>query len=383
MKGQAYTFIVMLIVIPVFLFITGFLASTRDITIQRADRIIADQMSQVARNVEDDFERAVQTVGRRALLAETNYVLLTGSPVDDAAFRMEELMINGSLFGNVSVIMFNNTLPYWRQKILSTDTGFERDIYYYKLEISNLDGFNILVSLNLDINLSHPFSVSRISKTVIKNISVSVEGLEDPLYILNSGGNVQRQIVRYPFKLFALSLFAGERTGNCTGPASFGGGSGILVTQNASNVSLAGYSGSVSETADIPSISCYSAGNPDGVGIINRTIQEQNYSDLYLDEMTGVWLLPINGGLQYYNMFSSSGPDFLARLEGRLDPSVNGLESFVMDATGIPYKPEQSRLDYQYFSNSTVQGKKVRGLPAWFRIDPAKAGKYNLTGLLE
>ena len=382
-KGQAYSVIVLLIIIPILIFILGFLSSSQDITTNRLELIVSDQMSQVAKNIEDDFSRAVQTAGRRALLAEVNRILLTGQPIDNATFRMEELMLNGSLYGNVSVIMFNNTVRDWRQKILSTPIGFERNISYYSIHIENLDGFHILVSFSLDINLSHKLSASKIQKSLLKNTSVSVIGLEDPLYVLNSAGNVQKQIMRYPYSSAALKILTGSRAGNCTGTATFqaGGGAGkILVAFNASG--QGGVDGVVAEAPDLPPVSCYSLGNANATSVVNNSIQQQNFSTIYLDQMTGVWILPLSGGLQYYNVFSSSGPDYLKRLEGRLDSSVNGLESFVMDATGIPVKPGQSRIDYKYFSNSTITGSRVRGFPQWVSIYSSIAGNYNVTELL-
>ena len=381
MKGQAYSFIVILIVIPLLIFLLGFLALSSEVSVQRTDRIVADQMSQVARNFEDDFTRAVQTSGRRALLAEINHVLLTGQPIDNSSLRTGELMLNGDLYGNFSLVMFNNTLEDWKAKILATPTGFTNNVSYSNFFIRNGDGFNLLVSLKLDINLSHTYSYSRIARSIVKEVNVSVEGLEDPLYFLNSGGSVKKQVSPYPFKSFAIKLATGTRAGNCTGPVTFGGGSGILVTQNASG--LGGYTGIVSETSDLPSVGCYSVGNANVVNIVNQTIQEQNYSTLYLDQATGVWLLPISSGLVYYNMFPSSGPDFLARLEGRLTQTAKGLESFVFDDTGITLKTGQSRVDYKYFSSSSISGSKVRGLPSWFRIDSSSGADYNVTELME
>lgn len=381
MNGQAYSFIVLLILIPVLVFLVGFLSISEESGSQRFDKLVADQLSQTTKNIEEDFIRAIETAGRRALVEQVNHVVLHGQPIDNASFRMEELMINGTLYGNISILMFNNTLEDWRQKILNTPIGFDRNISFSDLSITNLDGFHLQASLTLSFNLSHPYAPSRIEKTTRTNVSISVEELEDPLYILNSDGNSNKQILRYPHNGFAIQVLTGTRVGNCSGSVSYGGSGDILLTANASGET--GWIGVVGESADVPGVSCYSVDNPGGITELNATLGELNHSSVTLDDATGVWVIPLSDGLQYYNMFSSSGPDFLMRLEGKITSTTNGLESFVWDGLGIPSKPSQSRIDYQYFSNSTITGNTVRSFPSWFKIDPGQADDYNLTTLLE
>jgi len=389
MKGQAYSLIVILIIIPLLLFITGFMSTSENIITTRTDKVLSDQMAQLARNIEDDFVRAVKTSGRRALLSEVNTVILKGEPLSNASKGMGELMSNGSLDGNLSIIMFNNTLGDWARKINSLNVGFETNVSFGNITVKNFDGFNLLVTVNVNMDISHKFSVSRINKSIQQNITVSVEGLEDPLYILNSGGAVQKQILRYPYKSHALRLYSDSfrstrATGNCTGEVTFalgGDPNKILVVDDADG--LGGYKGIVSETANLPSVSCYSVSNTNAVARINDAINAENYSMLYLNENSGVWLLPMTSGLQFYSSFNVSGPDFLMRLEGKLDTTNNSLESFVMDAPGLPNKPAQTRLDYLYFDTPVIAGSEVDGFPSWLLVDVPSSNIYNITPLLQ
>ncbi|MBI4181578.1 MAG: hypothetical protein HY520_01265 [Candidatus Aenigmarchaeota archaeon] len=381
-RGQLYSLIVILVVIPLLVFILGYQSFTQTTITNRGDKILADQMAQVAKNTEDDFIRAVQTAGRRALLAQVNHVLQTGQPVDNATLRMQELVLNGSLYGNASIVLFNNTLADWRTRILATPIGFERNISYGQLQVQNQDGFSIRLSLLLSINLSHPYTAATVARTVAKNVSISVEGLEDPLLVLQSAGNLQRKVYRHPYGADALLLFAGARQGNCSGTAVFAeqpGGSSVLVLANISGRS--GYAGGVGETADLPGMGCYDVGTAGAVAAVNGSVLAANFSSLHLDEATGVWLLPLSGALTYYHTFPVSGPDFLGRLEGRVTGMANGLETFVPDATGITTKPGQSRVDYLYLANATTPGAGVRGFPSWFLLEAASAARYNVSGL--
>ena len=381
MKGQTYSLLAILVLIPVIIFVLGFLATSQEVTTERVDRVVGDEMAQVARNMEDDFARAVEISARRAFLSEVNQILLTGEPMDNATERTIELMTNGSLYDNLSLIMYNNTLQNWRDKILQVEVGFTKNLSYYDIGIRNIDGFNLMVTITLQINLSHQLSSSRITRVTTREVPVSIEGLDDPLYIMESNGNVKKQILKFPHNSHAIKLFTGTRLGNCTGAVTFSGPGGILVTNDATAAS--GYTGIVSETAGLPSVSCYSLNNPGAVQGTNSSIQEQNYSTLILDEFTGVWLAPMVSGLQFYSTHPSSGPDLLARLEGRLDTTENGLESFVIGEAGITEKPGQSRVDYKYFSGSVIPGNTVRWFPTWLLLDSESAGKYNLTELLE
>lgn len=183
--------------------------------------------------------------------------------------------------------------------------------------------------------------------------------------------------------------------GNCTGTATFdpaaaNPGQKILVVDNAASAP-GGFFGYVGQTPDVPAAACYVVGAANAISLVNATIIQSNYSEIYLDELTrGAWSLPVNDGIAkgYYSHFSgASGPGILGRLEGNLNATTNGLESFVdvdkMISEGAPLKsPDQSALDYLYFQNVLNAGQKVRGLPSWFRISAADAARYGLGELM-
>ena len=204
MKGQTYSLLAILVLIPVIIFVLGFLATSQEVTTERVDRVVGDEMAQVARNMEDDFARAVEISARRAFLSEVNQILLTGEPMDNATERTIELMTNGSLYDNLSLIMYNNTLQNWRDKILQVEVGFTKNLSYYDIGIRNIDGFNLMVTITLQINLSHQLSSSRITRVTTREVPVSIEGLDDPLYIMESNGNVKKQILKFQHNSHAI-----------------------------------------------------------------------------------------------------------------------------------------------------------------------------------
>jgi len=389
--GQVYSLTAVLISVPVILFIILYLTTVQTIKSDVTDLIVSDQLNQLSRGLEKDFGRAVEISGRRAVLDATNTVVTNGTYLTDSTAATEELLNNGTLNGNVSTIMFNNTIKDWVNRVMGIVTKYNIYLNNSYITISNYDGFNIQGRSILTINVSDQFNKIRIDNTFEKSILIPVTGFEDPLLLLSTNGKVSRLIKKYPYPLYTKNIVSGStRVGNCTGPVAFGGPADpnkILVNVSVGGVS--GWKGVVGETADIPAVPCYQVGAVNAVSLINSTINEINYSEIYLDQSTGVWSLPINDGITkwyYYQSSGSSGPTILERLEGKAVASTNGLESFInipdMQAAGVSTagKEDNSMVDYLYFSD--VSGPcSIRGLPSWFRIDTANRDKYNLTEL--
>ncbi len=387
-KAQLYSLIAILIVLPVSLFIGFFLNIQTNKSGFVMERIIADQEHQIAKNIEEDFGRALKIAGRRALLTAINRIIMKGEYLDNSSLRLSELMLNGSLNGTPEALMQNNTIKDWKEKLLQVDTGFVTDVNYSELKITNYDGFNIDFSAVLTINVSHPLNLSRIDKTFRKHVLVSLSGLEDPVFPLSTTGYVKRVVRRYEYPFYARKIVSGVSSGNCSGEVTFNSTSPdsekILVVHDASGVS--GFAGIVSESLNQPAVSCYIIGAANAVDLINQTIQESGYDIIHLDNLTdSVWSIPLINGIKNSKYYASKGPNFLQRLEGNLSvsPDNKGMESFVLLEPGLPVKDNQTRTDYLYFDNSTRTGcYKARWvLEDWIRMSAEEISRYNLTQL--
>jgi hypothetical protein len=378
-KGQVYSLVVLIMAVPILFFLTYYMTSVQSMKFGTSERIIADQLRETGRSIEEDFVRAVQIAGIRASLGATDYMIREGQPLDDAKLRMEELIINGTIFGNYTYVMYNNTINDWRNKIYSITPGFNLYIDYSNLSIQNYDGFHLLARVRLRFNISDKLNTAKISKNADKDIYIPLENIEDPVFPYKTYGVVPRSITFYPYPYHAIKIVTGSgSSGNCTGNVTYdpfdpSPGGKILVTLNASGIS--GFDGVVGEYSDLPSISCYVAGAINAVSLTQTLLNQSGYPELYLDQNTdGVWSLPINDALErgYYSKFSnSSGPDLLQRLEGNLSETRNGMETFVnipdLQDWGVPVKTNQISLAYLYFRTESITGTTVRGLPSWFR----------------
>jgi hypothetical protein len=385
--GQLYSVIAIMIIIPLLTFVLFSLQEYQLSSRQHIESLVADQQMQLYSNLERDFTRAVEIITKRAFLAAMNHVATTGIPLNNATAGIEELIFNGTLEGNVSVIMVGNTLIDWITKLEAIETRFAVSLHPYNLSIHNVDGFMYSAKINVIVNISDRLNTSFINRDVRKEVSFSVEGLEDPLYTLGTQGLTARNIKRYTFPHYADKIATGSGEGDCAGNVTFDpmdtDSSKILVTDNASGIS--GFAGIVAEAGDLPSVSCYLVGVTNAVNAVNDTVQQSGYYKVSIDNDTAaVWSLPLSDALHLYSHFATTnGPDYRTRLEGSLQSSSEGIETFVMQDAGIPSKPEQSRVAHLYFSNTTTTGYPVRGFPDWFRIDVSNTNKYNLDELLE
>jgi len=389
-RGQMYSIITLIIIIPVVFFISFYVTATQNIKFGTTERIVADQQHQVEQQIERDFERAVKITGRRAMLAAVNNVIITGSYLDNSTLRLDELITNSSIYGTPSIIMANNTLSEWKSRMLQQNHSFLVDMDFSGPVIRNHDGINIKISLLFTVNISDSLNKSRIDRTVWKDVIVSVDGIEDPVFPLSTSGYVKKVVKEYRFPYYTKKIQGTMNYGNCSGNATYSStdpqaASKILVVENTtgiSNPTLQGFMGVVSEeneNLNSKGVSCFVSG---AAGALQNISQN---ATVYIDNLTAsAWLLPINQGAEGTYYYRGKGPNFLQRLEGNLSesPDGKGLESFVPDEIGIPDKPMQTRVDYLFFSNQTYNGcRKARWTEDWLRLQPSEIDRYNLTEL--
>jgi hypothetical protein len=299
-------------------------------------------------------------------------------------------MTNSTLYGSPNALMGGNTLPDWRDKILSQSFSFHVDANFSELKIENYDGTSLSVSMLLTLNVSDSLGFSRIDRTVRKNVTVSVEDLEDPVFAISTGGYVKRVVKVYPFSYYTMKFQGSMNSGNCSGnsthdpynPLAY---SRILVAQNTTGIpdfTLQDFIGVVTEANEnlnTRGITCFVSGAAGATQIPNNQM-------VYIDNTTAsAWLLPIIQGAQSGYYYKGVGPNFLQRLEGNLSesPDGKGLESFVLSELGIPDKGSQTRVDYLFFSSQVYAGcRKARWVEeSWLRLQSSEIVRYNLTDL--
>ena len=389
MRGMAfYSLMALVLILPSLLFVIYYVGQHQGNTFS-IDAVLSDQVYQIHSNLENDFQRAAAISGRRALLAMGEKVITTGNPLADPKAAFIELINNSTIDGDESLVMKDNSITDWIEEVSNVQSGFNVGIKLEDVSIKNKDGFNLLMSARISINVSDSSNVSSISGVFDKNISISVEGLEDPLFPLMTSGAVKRVIEKYDSDYHALQMSGSNSEGNCSGTVTFDEGaadkaSKILVTQTASASDYSAFVGVVSEDSIILSqapynVNCYVS------GVTNATQKVTENETLYIDEPSNsAWHLPMISAIPGGYYHRGDGPNYLQRLEGDCSPSDEGtgIETFLLPAEETTSYPEKSRLGYHYLSSQTHQAcRKARWFEEWFRLKPQDMADYNISGL--
>ncbi len=141
---------------------------------------------------EQDIQRGVYISGFRAILSAESFISTNGMYLPNAQQNLEELVINGTLNGTSQAFMNGSTLIDWRnslqQQADKTDILF--NITVNQLSFSQEDAWNVLITANITLNVSDKRGAA--SWLVNKSIQakVSIIGLEDPMYTVETGGTV-------------------------------------------------------------------------------------------------------------------------------------------------------------------------------------------------
>jgi hypothetical protein len=394
MRGQFYSIIAIFITIPIVIFISLYVASQGSES-GIYENIVSDRIHQVERSMETDFGKALVTSGKRAMIAGDDYVVMNGMPMSDAVSGLKELMQNGTLDGNESLLMINNTLSNWTAKIIAVPVNFNVNIGFSDLDIVGNSSFYIRASARINVSVADELDIARIDRiNQYYETLIPVDGAEDTIFTLKTNGIITRIIRISPYPYRAKKLVAGgsNSTGNCSGNITFNKtecSSNILVAENISGVNFGCFSGFVIEQSVNLSANsnCYVTGNSSALEAINQAIADTNYTKVYIDSATrSAWHLPIREEIDSKYYFSGNGPAFLKRLEGDLNSTAsNGVESFVnlpeLESYQIPIKQNVISVDYIYFREQDYIGYPVRGLQGWFRLNSTFADKYGLTEL--
>jgi len=387
-----------LIIIPIF----GIIFFHSQIGQKNIDiSIRANELKYFVDSIEADLNRFIEITGKRALISAVSNITVSGIPLDDAQIRLKELIENGTLRGVPSPLVDTDNLNTWEGKIgtISSNSGFDLLLNNIEMNVTQNDSFNVLFEIRVLVNISD----QNVKMGILRNVSatsiVSIDGLEDPIFPLNTLGRVFRVIRYYNFTNYSKDLVQGSIagigsvSGNATTSTLSPNSQKIFITNNMSQDLgiLNQFGGIVSESNFVPANLII----PFIAGASNALTAIQENQRIYLDFATKkVWdLKNLTSAIQngYYRP-SDDGASFLDRLEGRLTLSSKykyGLESFVylpdLTNASLKIKSGNSVLDHSYWRNIT--GSPIRNgnydpVFNWFKIDSNNANIYGVNQLI-
>ena len=208
MKGQFYSIMIALFIIPILALIIFYSQTQIPQTIGTSIR--ADELQYFSQSIEEDLMRFLQINGKRALIAAVNMTVSTGKGLNNASAGLAEMIENGTLNG-AQPFTDEKNMSIWEKNISDIGSYQGFNVSFISSPIVNVtqgDSFNILFNKTVYVNVSDFATSMYVLKNITVAAFVSVEGIEDPLYANNSFANVSVLIRKSPFNKNTTS--AGE-----------------------------------------------------------------------------------------------------------------------------------------------------------------------------
>lgn len=163
-------------------------------------------MNNFIKDIEQDLQKGVYIASFRAFLSMTQYIASNGTFISNVEGTFSELFLNGTINSQEVSLMTDSTFTDWVNKIQQEADKVDIIVSFTVNDaaISQEEPWSIIVSTNMDMEVRDNKQTSSwsINKDVSTNLSIT--GLEDPLYVVNSYGRVSNTIRASPFEHFVI-----------------------------------------------------------------------------------------------------------------------------------------------------------------------------------
>lgn len=199
-KGMIFT-VLAIVILSVFLltYTVYSIGENRKSIVKRVET-----MNNYVFSLEKDFPRQLYISGFRIIFIFEKKIVNTGNPISDIDSSFQELFFNGTLSGQEQELMngvtYNGIIENLNRKAESVNLAI--NLTNPEISISQVDPWNILVTLKVDMTIKDYGNLAMWNKTEIIMSKIPIENFEDPMYILNTGGLVTNKINRTIFKPF-------------------------------------------------------------------------------------------------------------------------------------------------------------------------------------
>lgn len=412
-KGVFYTAFAILVLALLYLILTiplGFRGLQRP-----GQNLRVDEQYYFLQSVKDDFKRSNYISSRRALAAASNYMLTASSSLNDSSSGIRELLYNGTIVGNESLLMENSTITGWADKI---ETIAERSDFNLSLSLTSLtfdqSSSHFYSNLSYHFLIQDPRSQSSFSGNESLETGVSYDELVDALNYLRSNGEYSSAYNFCNFSHHAFVVGSGsqqdyslDRDWN-SGRATILNQSDDLTQVEAEGAKvaiveeicafsqpeeLADFAGVVAET-ELSNLSspCGSLFNLTafigGLADAQNKVEEKHLLVLNNQDL---WVNNVLDQLDQGCYFAADdAPTFLDRLENNLAPQFPASQgpAHFLDLTQLPsdLQQEKSALDFVYWNQTADYGsdhqlKGVTDYYRWFRLDQDHIDDWGLSDL--
>ena len=199
-KSFFYSIAVLIVLTPLIALVVFYSMTSAQTSSSGVSKVVSREAVNFVNSIDYDFERALATSAKSAVVSSISRVISQGQPLADARLSLESLAYNGSFQDSSSVYpsMGSNYLYSWASAMqnLSLYYGLNSTISLSKSNVSVSSAGPFSLSFTADISvfaqpLSNPGAFN-FSKKYSASTVVSIAGFEDPLFALNSQGLVSR-----------------------------------------------------------------------------------------------------------------------------------------------------------------------------------------------
>ena len=159
--------------------ITGHAVQTRILTL---DNFLKDAQS--------DLDRAVRIATIRTLVDFESEIINSGTYIDDVLAAYPIAILNGT-YQNASLPLVGNaTLTSWESRVSqkAAEIGINLNVTFGGTNIRHSSPWDVLATVNATFIVSDNTGLARFNNDYTSTADINIIGLEDPLYIINSGG---------------------------------------------------------------------------------------------------------------------------------------------------------------------------------------------------
>ena len=199
-KSFFYSIAVLIVLTPLIALVVFYSISSSQTSSSGVSKVVSREAVNFINSIDSDFERALTTSAKSAVVSSISRVVSEGQPLDDARLSLENLAYNGTFPDSASAYptMGFNYLSRWASTMqnLSRYYGLNSTISFSPsdISVSSHGPFELLFTANISV-FTQPSSnpgAFNFTKTYSTTAVVSIEGFEDPLFALNSQGLVSR-----------------------------------------------------------------------------------------------------------------------------------------------------------------------------------------------
>lgn len=149
-------------------------------------------------SLEQNLQREMYITGYRTLFLAENHITKTGNYISDANSFFNEAFFNGTVYGNTSDILvgvrYNDIIDSVNDKASKINVNIT--MTNPLLSVSQDDPWNLAVTFSFRLDMKDKTNLASWNKQENVKSYISIEGFEDPLYIVNTNARVAYKINR-------------------------------------------------------------------------------------------------------------------------------------------------------------------------------------------